>query len=390
MVHASVDDPFLPMQLATLRAGVKAGKVTVLIGFDMDVWDLLPAQLAQMGRVKGLLHIARTIGMDFWMRRMLPRVSVAMLKEGLVHDRYSRLARNPKQFCHSMFSESDMISKEALSERLASMRSGRPLRLAYFGRFVERKGLADGIRILAVARARGLEATYHLIGEGPQQADLERLAAELGVLGMSCFEGQFPYGPSLHERLRSFDALLFPPTEEDTPRMVYDAYAAGMPLITSDIAFLRRRAQSDGASRLFPIGGIEAAADILLELSAERDQLAALSEAAHEAATGTPSSTGTESDSNGRSRQQSGSDPPRPWIAHRPIDPPGVAMPNSNRLHREPVSIGASLPLDGTRAPRVQPILRRIMFHGDPMSPTMPSPSQRVDKAAGHRRWMDR
>src|SRR5690606_17308833 len=92
VVHASVDDPFRAMQLAALRAAFDAGRPTVLIGFDMDVWDTLGVQLAQMRRLQGALHVARTVGMDGWMRYAVRRASVAMLKEGLVYDRYSALA----------------------------------------------------------------------------------------------------------------------------------------------------------------------------------------------------------------------------------------------------------------------------------------------------------
>jgi glycosyltransferase involved in cell wall biosynthesis len=282
VVHASVDDPFRPMQLAAIRAGIKANKTTVLIGFDMDVWDLLPVQLEKLPNLQGKLHIARTLGMDLWMRYCARNASVAMLKEGLVYDRYSPWAKNPREFCHSMHSEAHLISDANFDARIASLATGRPLRFGYFGRFIERKGLADAIRILAKARQRGVEAGYHLIGEGPQRAELEVLAAELGIAEHVVFEGVYPYGAELHKKLGTLDALLFTPTEEDTPRMVYDAFAQGLPLITTDIAFLRRRADRDGASILFDIGAIDAGAEKLVELNARREDLIGLSKKARE------------------------------------------------------------------------------------------------------------
>lgn len=283
VVHASVDDPFLPMQLETIRAGIAAGRTTVLVGFDMDVWETLPIQLRPLRLAQKGLAIARAIGMDFWMRRLLPKASVAMLKEGRVYDRYHRLAANPHEFCHSMYRESDVIDEATFAARLASLAEGRGIRVGYFGRFVERKGLADAIRILAAARSRGVEATYHLIGGGPQRSELERLAAELGIAEAVVFEGEVEYGPALHEKVRSLDALLFTPTEEDTPRMVYDAFAAGLPLLTSDIFFLQRRSERDGASLVFPVGAIERGAEALEALHGDRARFVALSHAAREA-----------------------------------------------------------------------------------------------------------
>ncbi|MEM1415100.1 MAG: glycosyltransferase [Myxococcota bacterium] len=274
VVHASVDDPFRPMQLATLRAGWAARKPTVVIGFDMDVWDVLPDKLKTMSVPGKALHVARTSGMDAWMRVAVRRGSVAMLKEGLVYDRYHRIAKNPKAFCHSMHSERYLVPDATFEARVASLVTGRPLRFGYFGRMIERKGLADAIRVLAAARAQGVDASYELIGWGPQQEELEALARSLGVAEHVSFPGSFPYGEALHERLRQLDGLLFTPTEEDTPRMVYDAYAAGLPILGTDIFFLRRRVERDDAGELFGIGDVEAGARLLVDLDGNRERFA--------------------------------------------------------------------------------------------------------------------
>ena len=71
------------------------------------------------------------------------------------------------------------------------------------------------------------------------------------------FEGEVEYGPQLHEKAQALDALLFTPTEEGTPCMVFDGFAAGLPLLTSDIFFLQRRADRDGASVVFPVGAVD-------------------------------------------------------------------------------------------------------------------------------------
>ncbi|NNC99540.1 MAG: glycosyltransferase [Gammaproteobacteria bacterium] len=283
VVHASVDDPFQPMQLETIRAGIKEGKTTVLIGFDMDLWELLGIQLKKMNPYDAALHIFRTLGMDYWMRYCVKRASVSMLKEGLVFERYSGGAKNPKAFCHSMHSEKHIISENALDKRLAAVQSGRPLRLVYFGRLTKRKGITDAIRIVSGARKLGVNASFDLIGEGEQQAELAQLVQEIDATESIGFLGSFPYGDGLHLKLRKYDALLFTPTEEDTPRMVYDAYASGLPLLTTDIAFLRHRKMQDNASILFGIGNTGEGVSKLCELDSNRDLLVTLSKNARQA-----------------------------------------------------------------------------------------------------------
>lgn len=277
VVHASVDDPFRPMQLSAMRQALKAKKPTVLIGFDMDVWYTYSLQAQGMSARKRCLHFARTLGNDFWMRFCAKRASVSMFKEGLVYDRYAGGAKNPKEFCHSMHSKDNLMPDAQLEARLASLQTGRPIRLVFFGRFVNYKGLIDSIRIVAAARARGLDVTYDLIGDGSQQKELETLAKQLKITDSIRFPGSFPYGQALHEKLRTYDALLFTPVEEDTPRMVYDAFASGLPLITTDIAFLKRRAEKDCASILIGIGAIEQGASQLVEIDQNRHRLENLS-----------------------------------------------------------------------------------------------------------------
>jgi hypothetical protein len=76
---------------------------------------------------------------------------------------------------------------------------------------------------------------------------------------------------------------LFTPIAEDTPRMIFDGYAAGLPLVGYEIAYVLERKQEDGAtasSERTPL----AAAQLLVELDRDRPRLAALSRKARQAA----------------------------------------------------------------------------------------------------------
>ena len=65
-----------------------------------------------------------------------------------------------------------------------------------------------------------------LVGWGPQESEVRALISELNVDELVRFEPALQYGEAFHAKLREYDALLFTPTEEDTPRMGYDVYAA--------------------------------------------------------------------------------------------------------------------------------------------------------------------
>jgi len=283
LVHAGIGDPFRPFQRSGLQMGLKHRLPTVLVGFDMDVWHVLFSKFWSMKLQERTLAVGRSILADGFMRQAVGKVSVAMLKEGTVYDRYAPWSSNPKKFCHSMHARKHVISEPELEARLHTLRQGRRMRFGYFGRFVRRKGLLDAIRILALARSVGVDAEFQLIGWGEQEEELRRCIEELGVGEFVRMTPSIPYGEALHRELRSLDGLLFSPTEEDTPRMVYDAMAAAMPLVTTDIPFLRARADTDGVSRLFPVGDIEAGARVLQRLDQDRDGFAILARRAREA-----------------------------------------------------------------------------------------------------------
>lgn len=58
------------------------------------------------------------------------------------------------------------------------------------GRFVEKKGFAYGLRAFAEFRARGGAGTLTIVGEGPGDADLRRLAADLQLGDSALFLGR--------------------------------------------------------------------------------------------------------------------------------------------------------------------------------------------------------
>jgi glycosyltransferase involved in cell wall biosynthesis len=105
----------------------------------------------------------------------------------------------------------------------------------YFGNLYQRKGALEAMEAaLMVARQRA-DARFLFVGECPDEGfrhHLETLAAEA--------EGRIVMrppvsGPEKQELLASAGFLLFPPTrQEGHPRVVLEAMATGLPVITTD------------------------------------------------------------------------------------------------------------------------------------------------------------
>jgi glycosyltransferase involved in cell wall biosynthesis len=277
VVHCGVDDALRPVQLTALRLAHRLRRPTVLVGPDMVPWEVLRTR---RWRIPPGAFLREHLSAMLWeqsMRRQAARASVCMLKEGLAYDLYARYAANPRMFCHSMHRNSDVISEEALDARLQTLKTDRRLRFVYFGRLVPRKGIADSIRVVARLKDQGTNVFLDIYGEGTQRDELLHLIQALNIESSVHLKGFMSYGPQLLQCISKYDAVLFAPTEEDTPRMAYDAYACGLPLITSDIPFLKTRANSDQASMIFPVGDVQEASRIITQLDRCRDSLAQLS-----------------------------------------------------------------------------------------------------------------
>ncbi len=104
------------------------------------------------------------------------------------------------------------------------------LRLGLIGRLVPEKGVRDAVRVLAAVSARR-RARLLVVGEGPERAPAERLAAELGVRNAVEF---MPWQPVsvLAALYRSLHLVLVPSTATSTwveqfGRIIVEGQASG-------------------------------------------------------------------------------------------------------------------------------------------------------------------
>jgi len=213
------------------------------------------------------------------------RASLSLLKGRALHARYGRYAKNAKNFHDTSYLTNEVVPQARVEQRIAELlRGDGPVRLIYCGRLEARKGLDESIDIVMRARSAGARVTLDIIGDGAERSALERQATNLGAGDAIKFLGKRVYGPELLSDLASYDALFFTPIAEDTPRMIFDGYAAGLPLLGYGIEYVREREAEDGAARSVAARDPAAAAALLCAMDRDREQLAKLARRAHEAA----------------------------------------------------------------------------------------------------------
>lgn len=265
VLHCSVSDVFRPMWFLAQKAADQCRVPSVMVGPDRDPHLILPKDFK--GRLSRVL-------VDRMIRKGGRRAGLVLLKKGAVLERYGHVSGRVRAFCHSVHSNSDVISDGELEARLGARSAGQPIRAVYAGRFIGLKGLRDAI--MAIAAAQGA-AELDLYGSGPEEAGLRELVSRLKLGHLVRFHGWVDRGERLISRLARGDLLLYMPTEEDTPRMLYDAFAAGLPIVGTRIPFLSHHVRDDHCGELVPIGAAGEAGDVLGCLSEDGERLSRLS-----------------------------------------------------------------------------------------------------------------
>lgn len=147
---------------------------------------------------------------------------------------------------------------------------GRPLLLT-----LARLEAQKGLRVLLRAAAKSGDAAFAIAGEGPQRAELEALAAELGIADRVRFLGHRTDVPAL---LASCDVFVLPSLYEGSSLAVLEAMAARRPVLSSAIGGTDELIDDGVDGLLVPPGDAEALAAAMRRLLDDpelRGQLAA-------------------------------------------------------------------------------------------------------------------
>jgi glycosyltransferase involved in cell wall biosynthesis len=119
------------------------------------------------------------------------------------------------------------------------------------GRLNEIKRQDVLLRAFAALRQSVPTAHLLLVGDGPMRAQLEQLAGELAIRGVTHFAG---YQPQPERYLPLMDIFALTSRSEGMPLVVLEAWAAGVPVVTSAVGGLPEMLDAGKAGLLFPSG----------------------------------------------------------------------------------------------------------------------------------------
>lgn len=120
------------------------------------------------------------------------------------------------------------------SVQLTARQPGEPMRVLFAGRLLGWKGAHLAIRAVAQAAAQGVPVEFTLLGKGPFEPELRKLAAEVGAQDSIRWVSHMPQ-EELFALYRSMHCFLFPSLHDSSGNVVLEAQANGLPVICLDL-----------------------------------------------------------------------------------------------------------------------------------------------------------
>lgn len=170
-----------------------------------------------------------------------------------------------------------MVDEEDIAPPRAPRAEGGDLTVLSVGRLETEKNpllLAD---ILAGLQAKDTRWKLVVAGEGPMRAALEERLESLGVAEHADLRGYVPIDAGLHDLYRSADYFLHVSWTEGLPQVLYEAFAARLPIVATAVGGVPDAAGD--AALLVEAGSAGEAVDALTRLDADDELRARLVEA---------------------------------------------------------------------------------------------------------------
>ncbi len=142
--------------------------------------------------------------------------------------------------------------------------------ICFLGRIKRYKSIDHLLRAAAALRSEFPNLKVEIVGSGGDEARLKKIAAELGLSGITTFHG-FTELERKVEIVRNSWVVVCPSIKEGWGLTNIEANACGTPVICADVPGLRDSARHDQTGLLYPYGDIAALTDRIRRILNDAD-----------------------------------------------------------------------------------------------------------------------
>lgn len=202
-------------------AAIRRRPLLVYVGGEVEPW----LKFASYGRIP---FLRRTI---LWFNRVLwHRASVIACRGVHLASQVSQVNSRVVQTVPLSSIARESLCREGQEGAKADSRS-----LLFVGKLDANKGVDLLLRAAHVMQAEALSFTVHIVGDGPERPELERLAESLGLVGVE-FSGWLDSPEELYKRYAAATLIVVPSrVSEGVPRVIDEAIELGKPVVASNV-----------------------------------------------------------------------------------------------------------------------------------------------------------
>jgi glycosyltransferase involved in cell wall biosynthesis len=152
--------------------------------------------------------------------------------------RRSLLRRNGAKghIIHASWIDEDVIISDEEARNIWQRKLNRPSRelaILFAGRLDRQKGLGVLLDAMRLVAQRNLRIKLDILGSGELAQTCREVGDELKGLTRVAVLGTVAYGAPLFQLLQQYHAVILPSVSDEQPRIVYDAYSQGVPVIAT-------------------------------------------------------------------------------------------------------------------------------------------------------------
>ena len=204
------------------------------------------------------IHVAADV-LEQTFRLLARRLPMVVVGPDLAA-RYRR-SRRLLQIAVSLVPAADVVAADDAAARTADP----PRRLLSVGRLDREKNPLLLVDVIAALHADDPSWRLTVVGDGPMRAELEQRIASRSLTDAVDVLGYVPIDDGLPELYRSSDAFLHVSWTEGVPQVLFEAFAAGLPVVATDVGGV---AEAVGdAALLIPPGDAGAAVAAIRRLA---------------------------------------------------------------------------------------------------------------------------
>jgi len=214
-------------------------------------------------------------------RRCIENSSLGLFHGASCYEEYSPWCRTSFVVHDVHAKASDAIDAQKLASKCEQMSAGGPLQIIYAGRADAVKGPFDWLEVIELLKKQGMHFKASWIGDGPLMGEMRSYVNAHKLDDVVSLPGFLADRATLFSQLRDAHVFLHCHKELESPRNLVEALISGCPIIGYHSNFAAELTH-DGGGAFVPNGDRNGLAARLGRLSANRDELIAITRAAAE------------------------------------------------------------------------------------------------------------